>query len=162
MPLQQPGQLVGSQTQAPATHFWPTPQAGPVPQLQPASPQPSALAPQAAQVLPWLPHALTVPVTHCPLEQQPFGQDAGVHWQTPETHCWPAPHAPFAPQPHTPWVQLSVETLVVQSAHTEPSAPQEVSALGRQTPLKQQPLGQVVESQPLQVMPVQLLPEGQC
>lgn len=102
LPLQQPGQLVGSHTQAPATHFWPVPHAGPAPQLQPPSAHPSAFAPHAPQAAPWRPQAATVPVTHWPFSQQPFGQDAGVHWQTPETHCCPVPQAAFPPQPHTP------------------------------------------------------------
>jgi hypothetical protein len=52
--------------------------------------------------------------------------------------------------------------VVVQSAQTEPAAPHEKSELAWHTPLKQQPLGQLVESQPLQVAPVQVLPVGQC
>lgn len=89
VPLQQPlAQLVESQMHWPPEHRWPTPQAAIPPQVhRPVlALHPSALAPQAVQVLPAAPHWFWLGfVTHTPPEQQPVGQLMLSHWQVPET-----------------------------------------------------------------------------
>jgi hypothetical protein len=96
---QQPGQFAGSQTQAPFEHFCPASQAGPAPQAQmPELVQVSARkGSQAEQARPALPQRvwkLAVPpsgfaggVSQRLFRQQPFGQDAASHVQTPFWQC---------------------------------------------------------------------------
>ena len=80
-PLQQPlGQLVGLQTQAPATHACPVPQAGLVPHLQPPPAQLSEVAgSQGMHAAPGAPHFVALGGTQLPPSQQPPGQLVALH-----------------------------------------------------------------------------------
>jgi hypothetical protein len=122
--LQHPfGQLVASHTHAPPTHRWPAAHAAPAPQRQAPPAQRSAVTPHAAHACPELPHcAAVVALTHVPPLQQPFGQLAASHSQTPETQAWPAAHAGPAPQRQEPPAQLSAEAPHV--LHAAPPVPQ--------------------------------------
>lgn len=58
---------------------------------------------QVWQALPPDPHVVaSVPVTQVLPEQQPTGQEVGVHWQLPRTHCWLGPQLGPEPHLHTP------------------------------------------------------------
>jgi hypothetical protein len=164
LPLQHPvGHELVSQTQAPLEHLCPAPHMlfGPQWQVPPA--QLSArLASHALQVAPCVPHAAEDGVTQLPAaSQQPLGQLVELQLHLPETHCWPVGHALDMPQPHAFIEQWSVLPSVVQSLQTAPPEPHWVSLPDWQTPLKQQPLGQLCASQPEQVPPPQVLPPGQ-
>jgi hypothetical protein len=152
VPLQQPpGQLAALQTQTPPTQAWPTPHAAFVPHLQTPAAQVSVVAAgQAKHALPWFPHLSAEGVRHWLFSQQPPGQLAALQTQVPPTQRWPAPQAALVPHLQTPATQTSVDP-VWQEEQTAPLVPQEVALETWQTPLKQQPLGQVVWSHPVQV-----------
>ncbi len=85
---QQPdGHEVPSHTHAPFTHRCPGLHAGPAPQAHVPSPaQTSAVWSHVEQAPPPVPQLVSVGVSHTPLRQHPFGQDVGVHVQTPLEH----------------------------------------------------------------------------
>jgi hypothetical protein len=156
--LQHPvGQLAASHTQAPPTQRWPAEHAAPEPHAQAPFAQRSAVALQAVQVLPAVPHdAVVTGVTHALPLQQPLGQLVALQTQAPPTHCWPAPQAAFAPQRQVPAPQPSALG-AVQEAQAAPPTPQVAATDCLHTPPLQQPPGQEVESQPLQALsPVQV------
>ncbi len=143
-PSQQPlGQEAASQAHRPALHFWPAPQAGPVPQAHPpAAEQPSDLVvSQPTQTAPPWPQVDTEGGLQVAPEQHPVGQVALL-------------------QPlHRPAVQVWVLGHV---SHAPPPPPQELTlSPPRQTPPEQQPSGQEVPSQP-QVLPMHLCPRAQA
>lgn len=107
-PAQQPlGQVVPVQaavTHKRPRHCWPAPQAGPVPQVQvPAAEQVSAaLVLQARHTAPGGAHLPSANPLHVEPWQQPVGQEAALHAQTPRVHWAPAAHAGPAPHEQLP------------------------------------------------------------
>jgi hypothetical protein len=94
------------------------------------------------------PHAVTEGVAHEPfMSQQPVGQLVESHAQTPPWQRCPAGQAALPPQVQVPAVHVSV-AVVRHDVQTAPDMPHCESAGTWQTPLKQQPLGQLFESQP--------------
>jgi hypothetical protein len=90
LPLQQPAQFAGSQTQVPAEHFWPVPHFAAPPQVHtPAALQPSAcVALHAAQVAAAVPQLAAVGgEVHVVPVQHPLLQLVESHLHTPETQC---------------------------------------------------------------------------
>jgi hypothetical protein len=120
---QQPlGQLVASQRQLPPWQCWPVAQAGLVPQPQPPSVRHESvlLAGQAAQVVPFAPHAAAFrPLQTPPSEQQPEVHETGSQMQAPLAQRCPAVHAGLLPQPQVPPTQLSL----VIGSHTWQTTP---------------------------------------
>jgi hypothetical protein len=90
LPAQQPPsapQLALLQLHTPLTHCCPGPQGALLPQLHMPPVQALAFAPQVAQALPPVPHALAlVAVTQVPALQQPLGQLVASQTQTPLLH----------------------------------------------------------------------------
>src|SRR5262245_57658292 len=78
---------------------------------------------QVAHATPLMPQALGDGTLQVFPEQQPEGQDVGVHWQLPPSHCCPGAQTPPSPQPHTPLRQRLART-VSQGTQLEPKSPQ--------------------------------------
>jgi hypothetical protein len=131
-PAQQPlGQLCALHTQAPLEQAVP---AGQRPGLLPqrhvplTGSQRSALtASQPAQVSPPTPQVASAGEWQTPLAQQPVGQDAGLHTQSPATQLVPAPHAGLAPQRHSPAIPQLSAIAGSQVRHAAPPDPQVTS-----------------------------------
>jgi len=151
--LQQPAQLVASQTQpTPVTQCWPVPQAGPPAQVQAPAVQPSASSGlHDTQACPPAPQAAgSAPPSQTDPLQQPLGHDWALHPQLPALQLSPEGHAPPVPQPHTLLLQESVPP-PTQLAQAAPPWPQAVGAVPAwQAPFKQHPRGQTVALQPVQ------------
>ena len=129
--LQQPsGQLVPSQTHAPARHSWCSPQAGSEPhwQLPSAEQLLARLGSQLTQVPPFTPHVEGLRCKQLPAWQQPSGQDVESHTHSPSMQRappWqagdpPQLHAPSAPQPSEP---------TPQARQTPPPGPQSLAVV---------------------------------
>jgi hypothetical protein len=155
--------------QAPFTHCWPETQGLPRPQRQlPALLQLSALITlHAVQPTPLMPQLANADGKQLFDEQQPPGQELGVHWQLPLTHCCPEAQGPFAPQRQAP-ADEQVSALMPQTPQLRPSMPQAAGVLpGLQLPPWQQPPLQAVWLAPPQepeqvcVTVLQLCPVGQ-
>lgn len=118
---------------------------------------------QAAHVRPGWPHVCRLIALHVLPVQQPVGHDVALQTHWPPTQSCPGSHAPPVPQTHWPPRHVSPRWLVAQSKHTTPLVPHGAGppSLRWQTPLKQQPFGQLVALQPEQVVPSQVLPDGQ-
>jgi hypothetical protein len=117
--LQQPlGQVFASQVHTWLTHFWPTEQAGLLPQAQrPSLPQPSARSEsQLTQPPPPAPQDVSEGLKQEPWLQQPFWQETASHWHSPPTHSWPAAQAGWVPHWQTPLTHESAER-VSQGLH---------------------------------------------
>ncbi len=97
------------------------------------------------QVSPPLPHAVSaLPGMQTLPLQQPPAQLVPSQVQAPATQCWPARQAAPCPQAQVPsaaQLSLAIGSQVTQGAPPPPH----VAALGvEQTPVAQQPLGQVI------------------
>jgi hypothetical protein len=126
LPTQQPAQVVLQVPQAPLMHESP--------------------GAHATQALPPVPQVPAEGATHWPLpEQQPFAQDALVQRHCPFTHSWPGAQGACPPHEQEPPIQLSAVS-GSQAPHAAPDGPHEPVDHWRQTPLLQQPPGQVVAS----------------
>jgi len=126
LPTQQPAQVALQVPQAPLMHV-------------------SPLA-QGTQALPPVPQAPAEGATQSPmLEQQPVGQDVPVQRHWPFTHSWPGAQGACPPHEQTPPMQLSA-VRGSQAPHAAPEGAHEPGDHWRQTPLLQQPPGQVVAS----------------
>jgi hypothetical protein len=96
--------------------------------------QPSPPLPHAVSALPGM---QTLPL------QQPLAQLVPSQVQAPATQCWPARQAAPGPQPQVP---SAAQPSLINGSHARQAAPAvpQVAALGVvQTPVAQQPLGQV-------------------
>jgi hypothetical protein len=147
-PAQQPfGQLVPSQTHAPATQRCPLAHAAPVPQAQtPVDKHRSAVLPQAAHAPPLLPHVASDCVRQVADAQQPFGQLVPSQTQRPETQCWPTAHIAPPPQAQLLALEQASARMRSQATHARPPPPQ-LDRDGRlQVVPEQQPFGQLVPS----------------
>ncbi len=143
--LQQPlGQLVPSQTQAPARQCWCSAQAGSVPhrQLPSAEQVLERSRSQLTQVAPLAPHVAALRCKQLPSWQQPEGQEVESQKHNPSTQRAPpwqgedCPQAqpPSAPQPSAP---------LPQARQTPPPFPQSLAVVARtQVFPAQQPSGQ--------------------
>jgi hypothetical protein len=104
--------------------------------------------------------------THVAPAQQPE-HFVGSHLQTGEatvvSQYWSAPHGGFEPHMHAPLVQRSASRPIRQFEQVAPLRPHCPGVFGIwQTPLMQQPLGQVWLVQPEHCpCPVQFWPVGQ-
>lgn len=145
--LQQPvGQLVASQTQAPAEQRWPAAHGAPPPQVQAAvAEQPSAPSPQSLQVPPPTPQEAATCAMQEPFWQQLVGQEVASHTQAPPEHRWPPGHGRLPPQVHRPEAE-QVSADWPQSVHAPPTGPQAVSEMVVHSAPLQQPDTQVVVS----------------
>jgi hypothetical protein len=79
---------------------------------------------QAAHVDPPVPHEeAELPGSQVLPLQQPVGQDVGLHWHEPPTHCWPVEH--WGPEPHSqsPLAPQVSEVVASQTLHAFPEAP---------------------------------------
>jgi hypothetical protein len=117
LPLQQPvGQVTALQVvlmQAPATHCWPGPQAGPVPQAQEPLVQVFAVVElHATQATPAVPHELRVGAVQVLPLQQPVGQETALQLP-PEPQVPPLQGTPLAHAvPQLPQLEGSDEVVV--------------------------------------------------
>ena len=96
------------------------------------------------QLSPPEPHAVSaLPGMQTLPEQQPLAQLVPSHVQAPATQCWPARHIGPGPQAQVP---SAAQLSLVTGSHARQAAPPvpQVAAMGvEQTPVAQQPLGQV-------------------
>jgi hypothetical protein len=128
VPEQQPGQVIAQPLQAPPLHVCPLG--------------------HISHAVPALPHAFGFSdSTQMSFVQQPIGHEVPSQVQVPPRQCCPGPQVDCEPQLHTPAAeQLSVSS-GSQVAQATPSIPQAPTEEGLQTPLLQQPSGQLVPSQ---------------
>lgn len=114
---------------------------------------------QVWHVVPLMPQNLKPDDSHVVPEQQPFGHEAGVHWQLPIEQTCPCTHSAFPPQLQAPAVQpsASVGSHVAQPIPFVPHAP----AVGTvQVAPAQQPVAQLLGEHPLQTPPAEQVPPG--
>lgn len=134
-----PGALQVAPLQQPASQ--PAAQSGQTPASQPA------VGVHAVQAPPAVPHCESVrPGRQLLPEQQPEGQVLGSQRQAPPTQVCPGRHSAPVPQRQTPLSQRSAAT-VSQALQVPPPEPQRFRLPTTQTPLAQQPLGQLAASQ---------------
>ena len=129
-PVQQPPQVVASQRQVPPMQYEPTPHGEPVPQPQvPLVRHESArTGSHSTHALPFVPHESGLFDLQTPNSQQPAAQVVDEHVG-----------AEHMPPSHRP---------LPQETHAAPPPPQRIGVLPVwHCPLKQQPVGHVVESQ---------------
>lgn len=143
--LQQPsGQLMPSQTQAPARHSWCSAQAGSVPHWQlPSAEQLSArLTSQLTQVPPLTPQVKGLRCKQLPSWQQPSGQEVESHTHRPSTQRAPPWQAEDPPQVHPPSAPQPSEPMP-QARQMPPPCPQSLAVVAwTQVLPAQQPSGQ--------------------
>ena len=126
-PWQHPlGHDAASQVHRPPTQRWPPAQAGPVPQAQaPLVEQPSVRPwSQAAHSEPATPQVSCDWLVHTLPRQQPPGQEAASHTQTPFMQRCPATHGGPPPQRQAPVSEQLSALLVSQPTQAAPAAPQ--------------------------------------
>jgi hypothetical protein len=165
---QQPAQVAGSHSHAPATQCRPVPQAVLPPQVQaPVAEQVSAVfGSHAAQAPPEAPQAANERISQTPLAQQPLVHPVASQTQPPLAQC--IPEAQAGPEPHwqAPPAQESAVTASQARQAAPPLAQVETESVRQVLPL-QQPEGQETESHtqapPTQCCPAQggLVPQAQ-
>lgn len=162
---QPPAQPTGSHPQTPPTQCRPAAHGplAPHPQVPSARQVLLATGSQLTHAPPSSPHPATPGATHWPLWQQPEGQLAPVQLQVFPTHCWPGAQAAPVPQRHAPEAQPSARSRL-QVLQLWPAVPHAAALwvpASRQTPLAQQPPGQVPTSQPAHWR-LAVQPAGHC
>lgn len=85
---------------------------------------------------------------HCPLLQQPLGQDGWLQTQPAERHCCPLEHAPVELHRHSPVDEQLLATCAGQGKQLLPGLPQLSTESCWQAPAElQQPLEQELRLQ---------------
>ncbi len=165
VPEQQPAeQEVASQTQAPATHRCPTPQAAEPPHWQTPDPeQVSVLAgSQVAQARPPLPQLPALAPGKQVLPEQQPAQEVGLHTHAPALHCWPALQAGPLPHWQAPLVEQVSARTTSHATQAAPLAPQVATERVWQVAPEQQPLAQLAAVQPEHTPLLQTCAPGQA
>ncbi len=151
LPLQHPlGQLVGSQTQPPATHRCPAAHTVPaVPHAQEPAAHRSVVGGQTAHIAPPDPHAeAEVDVVHVVPLQHPDAHDVESQTHAPAKHRCPAPQLGLVPHRHDPSAEHASAVVASQAVHAEPATPHAATVLARQACVpSQHPAAQVVALQ---------------
>jgi hypothetical protein len=93
-------------------------------------------------------------------EQQPLGQDAGLHSHVWFTHCNMGPHAALTPHWHTPMLLQLSAVKVLHTVHAEPPNPHESIDRMLHIAPEQQPVVHVM-AHPVHTPDAQLWPPGQ-
>jgi hypothetical protein len=153
--VQHPAHDIELQTQTPPEHIWPTPQAGPAPQLQtPEGEQLSAsLELQETQAIPSVPQLANTDVVHVAPLQHPPGHEVELQMHLPCEQTCPGPQGPDDPQLHAPAAEQLSALAATHAEQATPATPQVANAEVSQVAPEQQPLGQLAAVQPVQAPP---------
>jgi hypothetical protein len=156
LPVQHPGHDIELQTHTPPEHIWPTPQAGPAPQLQtPEGEQLSAsLELQETQAIPSVPQLANTDVVHVVPLQHPPGHEVELQMHLPCEQTCSGPQGPDDPQLHAPAAEQLSALAATHAEQATPATPQLANAEVSQVAPEQQPLGQLAAVQPVQAPPL--------
>jgi len=105
------------------------------------------IASQRPQMPPAVPHCISERGRHTLPSQQPFGQLAASHAQTPDSHVWPLEHAGPAPHWHAPSAEQLSARIGLHATHVAPERPHVASSRVVHALPMQQPPGHERSSQ---------------